>query len=169
MPTEFIVPIIIVVVVLLLIISILSMWKRVPQDKALVVTGLKKRVISGGGGFVIPLLERTDVISLQNMKIEVRIDGALTEQGVDIGADGVAVIKVKSDMESILSAAEQFNTGEEQRTILKIQDTAKDVLEGKLREIISKLTVEEIYKDRESLRLKFKRLRQLTWQIWDLR
>lgn len=146
---DFIIPIIIVAVVLFLIITILSMWKRVPQDKALVVTGLKKRVISGGGGLVIPLLERTDVISLQNMKIEVKIDGALTEQGVDIGADGVAVIKVKSDMESILSAAEQFNTGEEQRTIAKIQDTAKDVLEGKLREIISKLTVEEIYKDRE--------------------
>ncbi|KRQ86435.1 Inner membrane protein YqiK [Caloramator mitchellensis] len=146
---DFVIPIIIVAVVLFLIITILSMWKRVPQDKALVVTGLKKRVISGGGGLVIPLLERTDVISLQNMKIEVKIDGALTEQGVDIGADGVAVIKVKSDMESILSAAEQFNTGEEQRTIAKIQDTAKDVLEGKLREIISKLTVEEIYKDRE--------------------
>src|SRR4051794_4501536 len=86
-----------------------TMWKRVPQDKALVVTGLKKRVISGGGGFVIPLLERSDKISLENMKIEIRTDGARTEQGVDIRADGVAVIKVKSDKESILNAIEQFN------------------------------------------------------------
>jgi flotillin len=125
------------------------MWKRVPQDKALVVTGLKKRVISGGGGFVVPLLERADKISLENMKIEIRTDGARTEQGVDIRADGVAVIKVKSDKESILSAIEQFNTGREQQTIDIIKDTAKDVLEGKLREIISKMTVEEIYKDRE--------------------
>ena len=140
---------IIVAVILLLLLSVATMRKRVPQDKALVVTGLKKRVISGGGGFVIPLLERADRISLENMKIEVRTDGARTEQGVDIRADGVAVIKVKSDKESILNAIEQFNTGRENQTIEVIKDTAKDVLEGKLREIISKMTVEEIYKDRE--------------------
>lgn len=139
----------IVGVILLLVLSIITMWKRVPQDKALVVTGLRKRIISGGGGFVVPLLERSDKISLENMKIEVKTDGARTEQGVDIRADGVAVIKVKSDKESILSAIEQFNTGREQQTIDVIKDTAKDVLEGKLREIISKMTVEEIYKDRE--------------------
>ncbi len=140
---------VIVVVILLVLVLITSMWKKVPQDKALVITGMKKRVISGGGGFVIPLLERADRISLENMKIEVRTDGARTEQGVDIRADGVAVIKVKSDKDSILSAIEQFNTGKEQQTIDIIKDTAKDVLEGKLREIISKMTVEEIYKDRE--------------------
>lgn len=135
--------------IILVILLITTMWKRVPQDKAVVVTGLKKRVISGGGGFVIPLLERSDKISLENMKIEIRTEGARTEQGVDIRADGVAVIKVKSDKESILNAIEQFYTGKEQQTIDIIKDTAKDVLEGKLREIISKMTVEEIYKDRE--------------------
>lgn len=141
--------IIAVAIVALLVIMIITMWKRVPQDQALIITGLRKKVISGGGGFVIPLLERTDKISLENMKIEVKTDGARTEQGVEIRADGVAVIKVKSDKESILSASEQFNTGKEERTISVIKDTAKDVLEGKLREIISKMTVEEIYKDRE--------------------
>lgn len=140
---------IIIAVIFVMVILVSTMWKRVPQDKALVITGLKKRVISGGGGFVIPLLERADKISLENMKIEVRTDGARTEQGVDIRADGVAVIKVKSDKESILNATEQFNTGKESQTIEIIKDTGKDVLEGKLREIISKMTVEEIYKDRE--------------------
>ena len=140
---------IIIVVVLVILGLFTSMWRKVPQDKALVVTGLRKKVISGGGGIVIPLIERADMISLENMKIEVRTDGARTEQGVDIRADGVAVIKVKSDMESILSAMEQFSTGKLDETINIIKDTAKDVLEGKLREIISKMTVEEIYKDRE--------------------
>lgn len=139
----------IIFAILLVLIIFTTTWKRVSQDKAIVVTGLKKRVISGGGGIVIPLLERSDRISLENMKIEVKTDGARTEQGVDIRADGVAVIKVKSDKESILNAIEQFNTGREQQTIDVIKDTAKDVLEGKLREIISKMTVEEIYKDRE--------------------
>lgn len=150
MPEDLLFPVVAIIVAVILVISIfLSLWKRVPQDKALVVTGLRKKVISGGGGVVFPLLERTDRISLENMKIEVRTDGARTSQGVDIRADGVAVIKVKSDKESILNAIEQFNTGNESRTIEVIKDTAKDVLEGKLREIISKMTVEEIYKDRE--------------------
>ena len=133
-----------------LIAGVLALWKKVPPDKAMVVSGRKKkRVISGGGGIVIPILERTDRISLENKKNEVRIAGALTEQGVGINADGVAVIKVKSDKESILAAIEQFNTGNEVRTTEVIADITKDVLEGKLREIISKMTVEEIYKDRE--------------------
>ena len=149
MNNSIVISMMIVGVLFLLIFSVLLMWKKVSQDKALVVTGLKKRVISGGGGFVVPLLEKTDLLSLENMKIEVRTDSALTEQGVDIMADGVAVIKVKSDKESILAAMEQFNTGREKETINVIKDTAKDVLEGKLREIISKMTVEEIYKDRE--------------------
>ena len=140
---------VIALIIILLFIVIASMWKKVPQDKAVVVTGLKKRVISGGGGLVIPILERTDKISLENMKIEVKIANALTEQGVGIAADGVAVIKVKSDLESVLAAVEQFNTGNEDKTIEFIKDTSKDVLEGKLREIVSKMTVEEIYKDRE--------------------
>ncbi|MDR2167034.1 MAG: flotillin family protein, partial [Clostridiales bacterium] len=133
----------------LVLIIFVSFWKKVPQDKAMIVTGLKKRVISGGGGFVIPIFERTDKISLENMKIEVRIGGAMTSQGVAISADGVAVIKIKSDKESILAAMEQFNRGSEARTIGVIEEISRYVLEGKLREIISKLTVEEIYRDRE--------------------
>ncbi|MCL1996749.1 MAG: SPFH domain-containing protein [Defluviitaleaceae bacterium] len=135
--------------IFLIIISVLLLWRKVPQDKALIVTGLRKRIISGGGGVVIPMLERTDLISLENMKIYVGTQGALTEQGVGIVVNGVAIIKVKSDKESILYAVEQFNTGSYNKTIKVIEDTSKSVLDGKLREIISKLTVEEIYKDRE--------------------
>ena len=138
-----------VFVILVILAGITSMWKKVPQDKALVITGMKKRVLTGGGGILIPMFERSDRLSLENMKIEVRIEGALTEQGVEIYVDGVSVVKVKSDAISILQAMEQFNTGNENRTIEAIKNTVRDVLEGKLREIISKLTVEEIYKDRE--------------------
>ncbi|MDP4182235.1 MAG: SPFH domain-containing protein [Bacillota bacterium] len=147
-----IIPILIVVVVFFLIFSLFSMYRKVPQDKALVVTGFRgRRVITGGGGIVVPLLERTDIMSLENMQIDIRIDGALTSQGVGIIADGVAVVKIKSDKESILSAAEQFNTSKGLDHMLGvIAKTTQQVLEGKLREIVSKMTVEEIYKDRET-------------------
>ncbi|MEE1071052.1 MAG: flotillin family protein, partial [Cellulosilyticum sp.] len=136
--------------VILIVAIILSMWKKIPQDKAAVITGLKKRVITGGGGIVIPLLERIDTISLESMKLDVRTNGAMTSQGVPINTDGVAVIKVRNDKTSILAAIEQFNATKESETVQIISDVSREVLEGKLREIISKLTVEEIYNDRES-------------------
>lgn len=139
-------PIIIVVgaVILLLII-----WRKAPQDKAIVVTGLKRRVISGSGGIVIPFLEQTSRISLENIKVEVKTHESLDSNGVPIDTDGVAIIKVNSDSQSVLLAVEQFNTGREKETINVIKETVQDVLEGKLREIVSKMTIEEIYKDRE--------------------
>ena len=140
----------IIVGILLIVAIILSMWKKIPQDKAAVITGLKKRVITGGGGLVIPLLERIDTISLESMKLDVRTNGAMTSQGVPINTDGVAVIKVRNDKSSILAAIEQFNATKESETVQIISDVSREVLEGKLREIISKLTVEEIYNDRES-------------------
>ena len=141
--------VIVLLVIALVVIGFLTMWKKVPQDKAMVITGMRKRVISGGGGFVVPLLERADYISLENIKVEVQVKDALSMLGVGITASGVAVIKVRNDRESILAAVEQFNTGNQQKTIENIKDTGSDVLEGKLREIVSKLTVEEIYRDRE--------------------
>ncbi|MBQ4164075.1 MAG: flotillin family protein [Turicibacter sp.] len=132
-----------------IVIILLMLWKKAPQDKAIVVTGLKRRVISGSGGIVIPYLEQISRISLENIKVEVKTHESLDSNGVPIDTDGVAIIKVNSDPKSVLLAVEQFNTGREKETINVIKETVQDVLEGKLREIVSKMTIEEIYKDRE--------------------
>ena len=124
-------------------------WKKAPQDKAIVVTGLKRRVISGRGGFVVPFFEQTNKISLENMKVEIKTHESLDKNGVPIDTDGVAIIKVNSQASSVLLAMEQFNTGREKETIEVMKSTVQDVLEGKLREIVSKMSIEEIYKDRE--------------------
>lgn len=57
--------------IVLILTVVLRMWKKVPQDKAGVVTGMKKRVITGGGGLVIPVFERIDYISLGNIPLSV--------------------------------------------------------------------------------------------------
>lgn len=36
---------------------VLLVWKKAQQDKAIVITGLKKRMITGKGGIVIPMFE----------------------------------------------------------------------------------------------------------------
>ena len=96
MGTEMIIVVAVIAVVLLLSV-IFSMWKKVPQDKAAVVTGLRKKVITGGGGLVIPVLERIDYISLGNIQLDVRTEESMSSQGVPIGVVGTAVIKVKNE------------------------------------------------------------------------
>lgn len=137
-------------VILLVLIAIFSMWKKVPQDKAGVITGLKRRVITGGGGLVIPGVERIDYISLGNMPLRVDTRGSLSSQGVPISVSTTAVIKVRNSPDAILTAIEQFTGKNEQEIIKNIMSTATAVLEGKLREIIATMTVEDLYQKREA-------------------
>lgn len=139
-----------VVGILIILLVILSMWKKVPQDKAAVVTGLHKRIITGGGGIVIPVFERIDYISLGNIQMDVITEESMSSQGVPIGVVGTAVIKVKNEQGSIFNAIEQFTGRNEKEIETAIRNTATNVLEGKLREIVSNMTVEEIYRDRET-------------------
>lgn len=142
---------VVIVVFVLLLIGVLSTWRKVPQDKALVVTGAKKRVITGGGGVVIPILERADMISLENMNINVEVSGSLTETGVPLDVSGTIIVKISSTNESILAAMEQFNTGRLDSTIENIKTTVKEVMEGKMREVVSTCSVETLYRSREQL------------------
>lgn len=140
----------IVVGVIVIICAIFSMWKKVPQDKAGVVTGMKKRVITGGGGLVIPGFERIDYISLGNIPLSVATKSSLSSQGVPISVITTAVIKVKNETGCILTAIEQFVGRNEKDIVINIQETSTAVLEGKLREIIATMTVEELYQQREN-------------------
>jgi len=140
--------IIVLALIFLALFVLMLLWRRIPQNKAAVVTGLRKRIISGGGGLVIPLFERYDVISLENIKIPLDIDNAISSQGVPVTVKSVVVVKIKSDKESIYSAVEQFFRGPTDRTAAEIATQSSYVLVGKLREIIAKMTVEEIYQDK---------------------
>lgn len=133
---------------------IFRMWRKVPQDKAVVVTGMKKRVITGGGGLVIPVLERTDTISLGNIQLNITTSQTMSSQGVPIDVLGTAVIKVRNTHESIYTAIEQFSGVNEMQIQKSIGDQVTLILEGKLREIVASMTVEQIYNDREAFSAK---------------
>lgn len=141
-------PIIIAVIVVLVV--ILCFWRRVPADKALVITGLKKRVLSGKGGFMIPILETSCTISLENISMTTDVNEAPARQGIFVNIVGTAVVKVKNDTENILKAVEQFCSGGENNTVNVIRTIVEQILEGKLRGIVSTLTVEQINEDRAS-------------------
>ena len=86
------------------------------------------------------------VSSLELMSFDVAPQQDLyTKQGVAVTVEAVAQIKVKSDNESINTAAEQFltKTDQEREGLIRL------VMEGHLRGIIGQLTVEEIVKQPE--------------------
>src|ERR671930_909369 len=136
------------VAVLLLILTTLgSLFRRVGPNRALIVFGWGgTHIVTGGGKVVWPLFQSAQELSLELMSFDVAPEQDLfTAQGVGVNVEAVAQIKVKSDPESIRTAAEQFLTKppEEREALLRL------VMEGHLRGIVGLLKVEEIVKEPE--------------------
>ena len=131
--TEHMTIVIAVAIVLLLIIILLTCWKRVPADKALVITGLKKRVLTGKGGIQVPFLETSCIISLEAVSMTTDITEAPSKQGIFVDIAGTAVVKVDNNPEKVLIAVEQFCSGNADRTTQNIKTVVEQILEGKLR------------------------------------
>ena len=123
------------------------LYRKAGPHEALIVYGFRnKRVVVGRGTIVLPMIENCHDLSLELMSFDVAPQQDLyTKQGVAVTVEAVAQIKVKSDTESIWTAAEQFltKTDQEREGLIKL------VMEGHLRGIIGQLTVEEIVKQPE--------------------
>jgi flotillin len=95
---------------------------------------------------IFPVVEHCRELSLELMSFDVAPQQDLyTRQGVAVTVEAVAQIKVRSDQESILTAAEQFLT----KTPDQREGLIRLVMEGHLRGIIGQLTVEQIVKEPE--------------------
>ncbi|MFO1475563.1 MAG: SPFH domain-containing protein [Verrucomicrobiota bacterium] len=137
-----------------------SRYTKVGPNQVLVVSGRKHRVVGadgstqlrgfrvvkGGGTFVIPVIEKVDVLSLELLTIDVQTPEVYTSKGVPVRVDGVAQIKVKGDDVSIATASEQFLS----KGVDDIKSIAMQTLEGHLRAILGTMTVEEIYQNRDA-------------------
>jgi len=137
----------IVVATLMLLAFCAQMYRKVGPNEAFIVYGAGgTRVIKGGGTLIFPMIHSFKTLPLELMSFDVAPRQDLyTKQGVAVTVEAVAQIKVKSDHESILTAAEQFlsKTPAEREGLIRL------VMEGHLRGIIGQLTVEEIVKQPE--------------------
>jgi len=137
-----------ILAVVFIIVMSARLYRKAGPNEALIVYGFRgaPRVIKGGGTVVLPMVELCRGLSLELMSFDVAPTQDLyTRQGVAVTVEAVAQIKVKSDPESILTAAEQFLTKapQEREGLIRL------VMEGHLRGIIGQLTVEEIVKQPE--------------------
>src|SRR3989440_2461113 len=124
-----------------------TLYRKAGPHEALVVYGFRgTRVVKGHGTIIFPMIEACRQLSLELMSFDVApVQDLYTKQGVAVTVEAVAQIKVKSDMESILTASEQFLT----KTPDQREGLIRLVMEGHLRGIIGQLTVEEIVKQPE--------------------
>src|SRR6201993_3617189 len=132
----------------IILLSLLAkMFRKAGPNEALIVYGFRgPRVIKGHGAVIFPIVEHARELSLELMSFDVAPQQDLyTKQGVAVTVEAVAQIKVRSDQESILTAAEQFLT----KTPDQREGLIRLVMEGHLRGIIGQLTVEQIVKEPE--------------------
>lgn len=147
-PMQIVVIVALMALAVLMLISMFArLFRKAGPHQALIVYGFRgTRVIKGRGTVVFPMLETARELSLELMSFDVAPTQDLyTRQGVAVTVEAVAQIKVKSDPESITTAAEQFLTKSDQDR----QALIRLVMEGHLRGIIGQLTVEEIVKQPE--------------------
>ena len=125
------------------------LFRKAGPHEALLVYGFRgTRVIKGRGTVIFPLVETARALSLELMSFDVAPQQDLyTNQGVAVNVEAVAQIKVKSDPESIQTAAEQFLTKTDADRLALI----RLVMEGHLRGIIGQLSVEQIVKEPEMI------------------
>jgi flotillin len=147
MPTIPLIAALMALAIIFLLTAFARMFRKAGPHQAVIVYGLRgTRVIKGRGTFILPMIESSRDLSLELMSFDVAPKQDLyTKQGVAVSVEAVAQIKVKSDPESITTAAEQFLTKTDQNREALI----RLVMEGHLRGIIGQLTVEEIVKEPE--------------------
>ena len=123
-------------------------YVKAPPDKAFIISGLRKtpKVLVGKAGLKVPFLERKDELSLQLIQIDVRTSSAVpTADYININVDAVVNVKIDNNPENINLAAQNFLN----RSTEYIASVAEEVLEGSMREIVGKMTLQDMVSNRQ--------------------
>ena len=161
LPTNLILIAAIVVLLVVIALGVITRYRVAGPDQAFIVTGRKgkpvknvetgemstdlsgQKVVMGGGVFVAPFVQRRYVLHLSSRRIMIQIRGAVSGQGVKLNLDGVAIVKVGGNEDSIRAAAQRFLSQQQE-----IETFTQETLAGSLRSIVGSLSVEQIIRDR---------------------
>jgi flotillin len=134
-------------------------YKKVGPNQVMIISGRKYkiktpdgridevgfRIRRGGGAFILPLVEKIDLLSLEIITLDITTPEVYTRPGVPIMVEGVAQVKVGGDEQSIRTASEQFLG----KSPEQIKEIAMQTVEGHLRAIVGTMTIEDIYRNRD--------------------
>ncbi|BAZ67006.1 MAG: flotillin family protein [Pelatocladus maniniholoensis HA4357-MV3] len=102
------------------------------------------RLVKGGSGIQVPLVEKAFRMDLTNMIIELRVVNAFSKGGIPLTVEGVANIKIAGEEPIIYNAIERLLG----KTRKDIEQLAKETLEGNLRGVLANLTPEQVNEDK---------------------
>jgi len=132
--------------VIFLIILLVLGYVKAPPDKIYIISGIRKRMIYGKASFKIPFFERLDIVDYSLMSVDVKTQESVpTADYINISVDAVVNIKVGNTPELMRLASENFLNQKSSYII----GVAQQVLEGNTREIVGKMQLEEMVKDRQ--------------------
>ena len=144
---SFLVPTLSIVVavffaIVLTVVLVKSCWKVAGTNEVLIVSGMGKvKTRSGGGIFVIPLVQRTQKMTLENIQVDFTSRNEIpTKDAIHVLVDAVANMAISVDPERQKIAASKFAG----YSIQQIRDIVIPVLEGNIREIISQTQFEDL-------------------------
>jgi flotillin len=102
------------------------------------------RLVQGGRGIRIPLMERVDQLDLTIMIIDLRVQGAYAKGGIPLNVEGIANVKISSNEATLANAIERM-LGKPREEVMRV---ARETLEGNLRGVLATMTPEEVNQDR---------------------
>jgi flotillin len=142
------------IAVLVVVMTAVRNYIKVPPNKVAVFYGRRHRtaegstvgfrLVTGGAALKWPILESVSYLDLTIFPIDLDVRDVPNKDGVLVSVQAVANVKVRSDETSLSAAAERFLG----RSPEDIKQIAYKNLEGHLRSIVGRLTVEEIVRDR---------------------
>jgi flotillin len=103
------------------------------------------RVIKGGRGLKIPIVESVTRLPLTVISIDLELTGALSKGIIPINIQAMANVKIAGSEEDGLSNALERFLG---KNVTDISQVAKENIEGSLRGVLAKLTPEEANSNR---------------------
>ena len=126
---------------------------KAPPDKAYIISGLKKRILIGHAGFLVPFFERLDVVTLELIQVDDKTKQKVPNKDfINVNVDAVVNIKVSRDPEMLALASMNFLNASPEY----ICENAKEVLEGNMREIVGEMTTKEMVLNRQQFAEKVK-------------
>ena len=101
---------IVLAAIVLLFIFIKSCWKIAGTNEVLIVSGLGKvKTKTGGGTFVLPLVQKTQRMTLENIQVDFMSRNEIpTKDAIHVLVDAVANMAISTDPERQKIAASKF-------------------------------------------------------------
>jgi len=137
----------IIAVAVLLVLVLLIGYVKSPPDKAIIISGLRRKpkMLIGKAGIKVPFLERTDSLYLKQVTVPVISRSIPTKDFINVNIDAVIKVRICPESDTLDLAMKNFLNKSPEMIIQDLQDS----LQGNMREIVGSLSLEELSQNKE--------------------